>query len=399
MGNKIIGIFLLFIIACNNQPDSGSVSEKDGIITIKVDLDSVQDGKLTDYFEPEIEYLLLKEDENPDSQIGEIEKLIGYNEKIFLFDSYIGKGVQIFDRQGNFLKRIRNRGDGLGKYIEVADLQVEQDTIYLLAHPGKIIKFDLEGNFINEIKIPVMGRTFYYDINFKHFFIYSGAKAENLVSEIDHKGSVLKSYLSSHPDIFYRSMGDRVNFYSNDNGFYFSRTYLDTLYTFNQNKFEPQIIFDFGKNAMNHEKMKEKELEMDEKAFWDYFHENCGASYSPFGFSNSKYILSRLETEGKGIVSVFDKVNKTHDLVNFNLINDIDESFNFYPPIYQLENDRVAVAYRGPTLYNKAVEKKQTMSDEDWKAYQEGKGKDFIEASFYAKETENYVLMILKTKK
>ncbi|AFL85273.1 hypothetical protein Belba_2731 [Belliella baltica DSM 15883] len=399
MGNKIIGIFLLFIVGCNSQPETGTVTEKDGITTIKVDLDSVKDGKLTDYFEPEIEYLLLKEDENPDSQIGEIEKLIGFKDKIYLFDSYIGKGVQIFDRQGNFLKRIRNRGDGLGKYIEVADLQIEQDTIYLLAHPGKIIKFDLEGSFIHEIKIPVMGRTFYYDINSKHFFVYSGAKAENLVSEIDHKGSVLKSYFSSHPDIFYRSMGDRVNFYSNNNGFYFSRTYLDTLYTFNQNKFQPQIIFDFGNDAMNHEKMKEKELEMDEKVFWDYFQENCGASYSPFGFSNSKYILSRLETEGKGIVSIFDKQNKTHDLVNFYLINDIDESFNFYPPVYQLESNEVAIALQGPALYNQAVAKKQTMSDEDWKAYQEGKGKDFIEAAFYGKETENYVLMILKTKK
>ena len=77
MGNKIIGIFLLFAFACTSQPETGTVTEKDGIITIKVDVDSVKDGKLTDYFEPEIEYLLLKEDENPDSQIGEIEKLIG----------------------------------------------------------------------------------------------------------------------------------------------------------------------------------------------------------------------------------------------------------------------------------------------------------------------------------
>lgn len=399
ISRAIIGLSLALCMGCTSQDQSEEVNEKDGVITIKVDLESVKDGKLTDFFEPEIEYLLLKEDENPDSQIGEIEKLIGYKDKIFLFDSYIGKGVQIFDRQGNFLKRIRNRGDGLGKYIEVADLQVEQDTIYLLAHPGKIIKFDLEGSFIHEIKIPVMGRTFYYDINTKHFFVYSGAKAENLVSEIDHKGSVIKSYFSSHPDIFYRSMGDRVNFYSNNNGFYFSRTYLDTLYTFNQNKFEPQIIFDFGNDAMNHEKMKEKQLEMDDQAFREYFQENSGASYSPFGFSNSKYMLSRLSTAGRGIVSIFDKQNKTHDLVNFNLINDIDESFDFYPPVYQLEGTEVAIAYRGPSLYNKAVEKKQTMSDQDWKAYQAGKGKDFIEAAFYGKETENYVLMILKTKK
>lgn len=368
MENKIIGIFLLFAFACTIQPETGTVTEKDGIITIKVDLDSVKDGKLTDYFEPEIEYLLLKEDENPDSQIGEIEKLIGYKDKIYLFDSYIGKGVQIFDRQGNFLKRIRNRGDGLGKYIEVADLQVEQDTIYLLAHPGKIIKFDLEGSFIHEIKIPVIGRTFYYDINSKHFFVYSGAKAENLVTVLNHAGKVIRSYFSSYPDVFYGNMMDPVNFYQDNNGFYFTRTYADTLYSFTSDGFKPEIIFDFGKNEMNHEKMKEKRKEMDDDAFRKYFQENSGNSYSPFGFSNSKYILSRLETEGKGIVSIFDKQNKTHDLVNFYLINDIDESFNFYPPVYQLESNEVAIALQGPALYNQAVAKKQTMSDEDWNA-------------------------------
>ncbi|MFN3803379.1 6-bladed beta-propeller, partial [Belliella pelovolcani] len=213
------------------------------------------------------------------------------------------------------------------------------------------------------------------------------------------KGSVLKSYFSSHPNIFYRNMGDPVNFYESNDGFYFTRTYVDTLYRFTSDGFKPEIIFDFGKNAMNHEKMKEKQLEMDDKAFREYFQENSGASYSPFGFSNSKYMLSRLSTAGRGIVSIFDKQNKTHDLVNFNLINDIDESFDFYPPVYQLEGTEVSIAYRGPSLYNKAVEKKQTMSDEDWKAYQAGKGKDFIEAAFYGKETENYVLMILKTKK
>ncbi|GAB2634681.1 6-bladed beta-propeller [Belliella aquatica] len=399
MGDKIIGIFLLFAFACTSQPETGTVTEKDGIITIKVDLDSVKDGKLTDYFEPEIEYLLLKEDENPDSQIGEIEKLIEYKDKIFVFDWWIGKSVHIFDRQGNFIRRIRNRGDGLGKYIEVADLQVEQDTIYLLAHPGKIIKFDLEGSFINEIKIPVIGRTFHYDINSDLFFIYSGSRAENLVTVLNHAGKVIRSYFSSYPDVFYGNMMDPVNFYQDNNGFYFTRTYADTLYRFTSDGFKPEIIYDFAKNGMNHEKMKEKQKEMDDDAFRKYFQENSGNSYSPFGFSNSKYILSRIIAGEKSAVSIFDKQNKTHDLVNFNLINDIDKSFNFYPPVYQLEGNEVAIAHRGVSLYNKAVEKKQTMSDEDWKAYQEGKGKSFVEAAFYGKETENYVLMILKTKK
>lgn len=395
----ILGGLFFFLSACGPIANSEEVTEKDGVITIKIDVDNLREASLSEFFEPEIDYLLLKESEDPGSQIGEIAKLIEYKDMIFVFDWWIGKSVQMFDRQGNFIHRIRNLGDGLGKYIELADLQVVQDTVYLLAHPLKIIKFDLEGNFLDEFKIPVTGRTFHYDTDRKSFFVYHGSDAENLVSEINHAGMVLGSFFPRNPSIFYGIMSDPVNFYTYENGFYFTRTYTDTLYTFNQNSFEPLMVFDFGKLAMDHTRMIEKKLELDNRAFSDYFKENSGSSYAPYGFSNSKYILSRLRMPGFGAVSIFDKINKKHHLVKFDLRNDIDESFNFYPPVYQLQENRVAIAYRGPSLYNKAVEKKQTMSEQEWQDYQQGKGKDFIEAAFYGKETENYVLMILKTKK
>ncbi|MCH7411913.1 6-bladed beta-propeller [Belliella sp. R4-6] len=399
MGNKIIGIFLLFVIACNSQHETATVSEKNGVTTIRIDPKTSRDSKLTEFFEDEITYLLLKENDEKDSQIGEIDTIIEYKDEIYILDWWIGKCIQVFDKEGNFKRKIRNYGDGVGMYTELADFQIQRDTIYVLAHPSKIMKYSINGEYINEVKIPVLARRFRFDPKHEQFFIYSGSNAEKLVTSVDHNGSIVDEYFSTHSDVFYGNMGDRVNFYPIDNTFYFTRSYSDTLYQFSNNKFIPLFIYDFGSFGLKHDELLEKQRELDPRSFKSYFDENAGISYSPFGFSNSKYIFSRLSFSDIGIVSIYDKVNKTHDLVNFDIINDIDESFNFYPPIYQLENDRVAVAYRGPTLYNKAVAKKQTMSDDDWKAYQEGKGKDFIEAAFYAKETENYVLMILKTKK
>lgn len=399
MGNKIIGILLLFAFACTSKPETGTVSEKDGIITIKVDLESVKDGKLTDYFEPEIEYLLLADDDIPEAQIGEISKLIAYEDKLFVFDWFINKSIQIFDRQGKFLNRIRSFGEGPEKYMELADFQVVQDTIYVLAHPLKIMKFDLKGDFINEFKIDVLGRTFHYDIKSNLFFIYGGSNADHLVSIVDHSGKVIENHFASNPDIFVGIMGDPYNFYEESDGFYFTKTYLDTLYEYEKGQFKPRLIFDYGDLKMNHSQMIEKESQMESRDFFEYFRNNSGMSFSPFGFSNSKYLLTRVSNNDKGYVSIYDKQNQSFDIINFNIKNDIDESFDFYHPSHNLGNGEVAIAFRGISLYNKAVEKKQTMSDEDWKAYQEGKGKDFIEAAFYGKETENYVLMILKTKK
>lgn len=399
--NSLIILSILTFIAtgCDEKPKTGKVSERNGVLTIKVDLNEVKEGKLTDYFEPHIDYVILEDNDQTEAQIGEIAKLIGHRDRLFVFDWWVGKCVQIFDRQGNFIRRIRNMGEGPEKYLELADIDIVQDTIYLLAHPRKIMKFDLEGNFISEFNLDFIGRTFHYDSVSSRFFIYGGSRSDFLVRSVDHSGHTVDSYFPSNPNIFNGAMGDPYNFYKEEDGVYFTKSYLDTLYKFNNRAFEPRIIFDYGKLKMDHEKMVKMEKEMDPREFMDYFRTNSGFSFSPFGFSNTRFLMTRLSNSDKGYVSVFDKKNNTFDLINFYLINDIDDSFDFYSPVYRLEGDEVAIAYRGTSLYNKAVEKKQSISAEDWDVYQKGKGKPFIEAAFYGKETENYVLMILKTKK
>ncbi|MCH7410403.1 6-bladed beta-propeller [Belliella sp. DSM 111904] len=396
---KIIGVCLILVFGCTRQSDTDAILEKNGIITIKVDLDIVRDGKLTDFFEPEIEYLFLQEGDNPDAQIGEIAKLISYEDKLLVFDWYKNKNIQIFDRQGNFLNRIRSLGEGPEKYLELADLQVVQDTIYVLAHPSKIMKYNLQGKFISEFKFEVLGRTFYYDTKSKLFFIYSGSNADHLVSMVDHSGKIIENHFASRSDIFLGNMSDPYNFYEESEGFYFAKTYNDTLYSYENGQFEPKIIFDYGKRKMNHSLMLEKESQMNSMEFFEYFRVNSGMSFFSFGFSNSKYLMTRTSYNGKAYVSIFDKQQRSFDIINFNIENDIDESLSFYQPSHNLGNGEVAIAFRGATLYGIAMDKKQNMSTEDWEAYQNGLGKSFVEAAFYAKDSENYVLLILKTKK
>jgi hypothetical protein len=101
----------------------------------------------------------------------------------------------------------------------------------------------------------------------------------------------------------------------------------------------------------------------------------------------------------KAYIAIFDKNELKHDLINFNFHIDKDEAVKFYSPVYKIGEDEVAIAFRGTSLYNLAVEKKKSMSTQDWESYQSEKGKKFVEAAYYGKESENYVLLILETKK
>lgn len=394
-----LGSIFFLLDSCKSKSESGPVTEKNGVTTIQVDVNEVRDAKLSDYFEPEIEYLILKETEDPASQIGEVSKLLFHKDRYIILDTFKGKCLQFFDQEGNFLKKVRLYGLDYGKYIEVEDVQVYNDTIYLLAQPLKILKLDLEGKFLEEIKLPVLGRTFHIDKATSYFHIKGDSRSEHLVYVIDHKGFIVQSYFPTYPSIFYGRMRDWNNFFPNEDSFYFTRTYLDTIFQFNENGYQPRFIFDFGNKGFDHSDLLEKESSLEFRDMSKYLQEKAGMTLSAFGLSTDKFIFNRLTFNEKYYLSVLNKYTQSHDLIHTTLINDIDESFDMYLPSSLFDNGKVAQAMMGVRFYNKAVEKKGKLTLNDWKSYQNGKGRAFVETAFDAMQSENYVIILLTLKK
>lgn len=70
-----------------------------------------------------IEYIKLDSSE----PIGVIDKMIVTKDKIYILDCYTAQQIFVFDKTGNLLFRIKNKGRGPKEYLSVADMQV--DTI------------------------------------------------------------------------------------------------------------------------------------------------------------------------------------------------------------------------------------------------------------------------------
>jgi len=94
---------------------------------------------------------------NKDVLIGNINSMQIYNDSIFILDSRSARGLFLFNKNGKFLRRIGNIGQGPGEYIEPSDFTLDKKHkfIYILdSRYQKILKYDIKsGNYINSLTI------------------------------------------------------------------------------------------------------------------------------------------------------------------------------------------------------------------------------------------------------
>ena len=150
----LLPVYSSIFISCSTNVETNSYQSSDGLEIIKVDLSEAREGKLSEFFEPEIEYIWLKDD-SEDAQLGDgLPKIFFHDGKIITLDIFGCHCVQIFDRSGKFLSKIRAYGEGPEKYLDFDDAIVVNNELLLLGvFPPKLMWFSLEGKFLREEKL------------------------------------------------------------------------------------------------------------------------------------------------------------------------------------------------------------------------------------------------------
>lgn len=143
------GIFLLLTSSCKQEVNT----EEDprGVALVTVDLSESRSGKLSEFFEPEINYIWL-EDKLDEAQLNaNLQQILFYGDKIYTLDIYGCKCISIFNMEGKYLGKIAAYGEGPSEYLEFDALAVVNEELVLLGvYPRKIMWFSLEGEFLRE---------------------------------------------------------------------------------------------------------------------------------------------------------------------------------------------------------------------------------------------------------
>jgi hypothetical protein len=171
-------------------------------------------------------------------------------------DMWGSNSLLVFDETGAFVRKIGNRGLGPEEYVRLKDFEVDSENIYLYDwQTARMLKYDLQGNFIEQHKIPFRSRGFKILENGKYLFAVEqkSSESKDQVIRMDSDFNVETSFLS-FPDKYAEFIASsQVNNMIHAVGGVLSYTRFcnDTIYTFSEEgEFTGGILFDFGSKTV-----------------------------------------------------------------------------------------------------------------------------------------------------
>ena len=266
--NKITKIlfFLCLLFSCNNKNERDR-SESD-LVIIDVSVDNVEKLDYKDLFSA---YTAIPLETNDESLIATISKIYVTDEYIIIFDSKIAT-ILLFLKNGNFVRRIGQKGNGPNEYLFLNDIFYDSKTQMIYAHERfqqRIFLYDLFGNFHKKTQ----ASEYHFNSFCKSdvgFWIYSCVKPND--KEEGYNLTLLEDDLQQQKGEFFPQK-EFINavfsstFTCDEDGIpYFFYPTSNIIYQLKQNKPKPYFRIDFGEKTMPYEKIKKL---TDHKAYAD----------------------------------------------------------------------------------------------------------------------------------
>lgn len=303
---------LIFIVnvACikekNNPKDQKIVDQN--TISFKLDFLAPDKGNKT-YINEMVyptNFIYINSGNNPKGNIGKADKVLCTSDRFFILDTR-QQSLKIYDKTGHYLKDIGALGHGPGEYTDVYDFLINDGHILLLAQQRYILKYDLQGNFIDRyhLSFTSMEMGFLKSTNEYLFYrdFFSSEPDKNHISATNRSFKIQNSYFEYEDDIFQMDFSFTGTLVNGENGILVNKPFSDTIYEITANKITPKYVFDFDKN-----KLPRKLLKNRQKFFDD------GLNYVHLGediLEYKNYLFFNYKAERKLSIAIYNQQKET----------------------------------------------------------------------------------------
>jgi hypothetical protein len=238
---------LLFVFSCKKYSN-----ELEDYQTLRVDIKKVAEKN---DFEDIFDAMTLVTLQLPENKyIGVISDLKYYEGMYFLLDNK-SSSIFIFDKDGVMLNTIDQRGEGPNEYygINFFDINRKLGSIDIMdIRRGRIMRFDLDGNFLENHAARVICRDFAITSSGEYLF-YCPDEPINPEHSIKFNSGVVSlsldkgyKYLIELGDPAYLPIITGKSFFEAPDGVGLLTTYSDTLYLIGPNSQIDKTFIDYG---------------------------------------------------------------------------------------------------------------------------------------------------------
>lgn len=324
-------IFLLSLISCSSGDNGGN---EIFIFQNKLEI------YFTSKFISDVKFIPLET--NEDCIIGNISKVLFSKGKYYILDSKSAKQIFVFDSLGKFLTHIGKIGKGPGEFIRPVDFCIDNKANYILIIDAdrKIIKADLNGNFILEKSSPVQNRPITNIVSDNGIiYAYTGQRMSNVkkvqIIQFDRNLNPMKWLLPyKYPSPL--STGFNNAFYIFEDKINFISAFNNCMYQVEGGDFIKRFIFNFEGLHLSLKDLTDEQLLSNNTNAWFFY--NC--------------------VEGNDLIylPVFEKGRPKYGFLikrnnKFLLINEIiEDSALFIPPVSCFNDKFIATINSGILL-------------------------------------------------
>ena len=330
------------------------------------------------------------------------DNLISNIKKVELTESYVfvseKNRIQQFKADGQFLRQIGKFGHGPGEYVNIMNFDVnEKANLILINDEFRSYKYDINGNFFGEVKLPSTNYLFYYPTKIAFYLTNNIGKLNNLL--ITDNNFVPLYKFQNHnprPETHLKFGGSPLYVFKHN--LYFKVNYNDTVFCVKDSLLIPHIIYNeknllFDKNFDLHSTGNVSDLIKQVEKVKNKLMTKSIFETNRFVFTSYIKGLDPRNTNYTRIV-FNKKINKAFLLNEGKFINDIDNGCNLWP----IGSFQDSILFS----YINAFELKAHVASEAFKnstpRFPEKK-KELEQLANRLDENDNPVLMLVKLKK
>ena len=394
----IVSLFVILTISCQNN----NIDKYNQIKTFNIEkLPEVTSLKLSDLRFIDIQYVPLETNQQSliprTINIGSLGDRIKFDSNSFIIQQF--NNILKFRDDGLFVAKIGIAGRGPDEYQTCHDMETdEKGLIYIVdGWKRKLFIYSETGEFLKTVSFPLPGEVEFRFIE-GAFLCYSQNNMGNVeysFNLIDTGGQIIKKYPNKYP--FALNPNSAVGF-SHENLFYrfngrlFKKeVYSDTIYVYENMKFNPYMIIKAGdrlitpgaRSALSAMEVKKNYIsprnlfEFGDYVYYEFI----------YGFDFSNTLIYSFIASKKGNMQVLFKPEE-------GIINDLDGGVNILP--LTIKDDNTIIGWVD------AIKLKAHVASETFKnsspKYPEKK-KKLEKLANSLKETDNPVLVMVSLKK